>query len=215
MTRSWALERQGSALVSRGHQVCGFVPMQGAGAHKGTANRLLAAGGDHAVGLWQDEQDTIDAAALSGVLDTPRVEMWTGITVEADERYSDQDLWLATALPNFSLITASQTALDDGIVALPWRYGTPAYADRANLAYRAKPRPIDGGLFEFGAVGHGPQAEQAARRLADQIAAWDSAGRPHPRLSVHPAGTPDADLPDGHVLDKKHTRLVISWLPAR
>ncbi|MEV6033545.1 methyltransferase, FxLD system [Nonomuraea sp. NPDC052116] len=215
LTRSWVLEHQGGALVSRDRQVCGFVAMQGAGAHKGTAIPLLEPDDDHTVGLWRDEQDTIDAAALSGVLDLPRVEVWTGITVGAGIRYSDQDLWLATTLPGFSLITASQKALDDGIVALPWRYGTPAFVDGPNLAYRPKPRPIDGAVFEFGAFAHGPQAEQSARRLADQIGAWNLAGRPEPRLSVHPAGTPDADLPDGHVLDKEHVRLVISWPTAR
>lgn len=215
MTRSWVLEHQGGALVSRDHQTCGFVAMQGAGAHQGTATPLLAASDEHAVGLWMDEQENINAEALSGVLELPRVEVWTGITVDAGTRYSDQDLWLATSLPGFSLITASQQALDDGIVALPWQYGTPAFVDGPNLAYRPKPRPLDGEVFEFGAFAHGPQAEQAARRLADQITAWDSAGRPSPRLSVHPAGTPDAELPDGHVLEKKHARLVISWPPAR
>ncbi|MFI6300172.1 methyltransferase, FxLD system [Nonomuraea sp. NPDC050790] len=215
MTRSWVLERQGDGLVSRDHQMCGFVAMQGAGAHQGTATPLFNAGGAHAVGLWRDEQDTIDAEALSGVLDQPRVEVWTGITVEAATRYSDQDLWLATSLPAFSLMTASQQALDDGLVALPWRYGTPAFVNGPNLAYRPKPRPLDGDVLEFGAFAHGPQAEQTAQRLADAIAAWDAAGRPSPRLSVHPADTPDAELPDGHLLDKKHTRLVISWPPAR
>ncbi|MGW0802825.1 methyltransferase, FxLD system [Nonomuraea sp. NPDC002799] len=215
ITRSWSLEHQGGALVSHDHQTCGFVAMQGAGTHQGTATPLLGTGGDHAVGLWRDEQDAIDAAALSGVLDLPCVEVWTGITVDAGTRYSNQDLWLAATLPGFSLITASQQALDDGIVALPWRYGTPAFVDGPNLAYRPKPRPLDGDVFEFGAFAHGPRAEQVARRLASEIAAWDSAGRLSPRLSVHPAGTPDAELPGGHVLEKKHTRLVISWLPAR
>ncbi|MEU9891317.1 methyltransferase, FxLD system [Sphaerisporangium sp. NPDC051011] len=212
LTRSWVLEQRGGALVSRGHQTCGFVPMQGAGAHSGVAIPLLH---DDAVGLWLDEQDSIEAAALSGVLDLPRVEVWTGITVGAGIRFSDQDLWLATTLPGFSLITASQKALDDDIVALPWRYGTPALADGPNLAYRTKPRTVDGGRYEFGVFAHGPQADHSARQLAEQIAAWDRAGRPTPRLSVHPAGTPDDELPDGYVLDKKHCRLLIAWSTAR
>ena len=47
--------------------------------------------------------------------------------------------------------------------------------------------------------------------MAEHISAWDKSGRPSPHLTVLPAGTPDADLPAGHVLDKRHTRLVISW----
>ncbi|MBO4273800.1 methyltransferase, FxLD system [Microbispora triticiradicis] len=213
ITRSWVLAHKDGTLESRGHQTCGFVPMQGAGAHRGTDIPLLD---ESAVGLWLDEQDTIEATALSGVLDLPRAEVWTGVTVDAGVRFSDQDLWLAATLPGFCLITASQEALDTGIVVLPWRYGTPAFVDGPNLAYRAKPRPVRGReVYEFGAFAHGPQAEQAARLLADQIIAWDQAGRPAPRLSVYSAGTSDGDLPDGYVLDKRHSRLVISWPTAR
>ncbi|MGH3888791.1 MAG: hypothetical protein ACRDSZ_19905 [Pseudonocardiaceae bacterium] len=31
------------------------------------------------------------------------------------------------------------------------------------------------------------------------------------RIEAHPAGPPDDHLPEGLVLDKKHTRVVISW----
>jgi protein-L-isoaspartate(D-aspartate) O-methyltransferase len=214
LTRSWVLERQDGMLASRGHQTCGFVPMRGAGAYRGTSVPLLPGG---AAGLWLDEGETIDAAALADVLSRPRAEVWTGVTASAGAPTSDQALWLATALPGFCLITASQQALDDGIVALPWQYGTPALVDGSALAYRTKPRPADdgGARVEFGAFAHGPQAEQAARLLAGQISAWDRAGRPAPRLEVYPADTPDSGLPDGLVLDKTHSRFVISWPTAR
>ena len=82
-----------------------------------------------------------------------------------------------------------------------------------DLAYRAKPRPLDGPdhLHEFGVVAHGPEAAAVARTMAAHISAWDQAGRPSPHLTVLPAGTPDEDLPAGYVLNKRHTRLVISW----
>jgi protein-L-isoaspartate(D-aspartate) O-methyltransferase len=85
------------------------------------------------------------------------------------------------------------------------------------LAYRAKPRPVAGDptRFEFGAYGHGPDAERAAGLLVEQIRAWDRAGRPGPHLTVYPAGTPDAVLTDGLVLDKRHSRALISWPTAR
>ena len=121
------------------------------------------------------------------------------------------------AQPGFCLITARQEAIDSGIVNLPWPHGTPAIIHGPTLAYRAKPRRAAGtdARYEFGAVGHGPGAAGAARLLAERIRAWDVAGRPRPRLTVLPAGTPDARLPAGYVLDKRHTRLVISWQPAR
>jgi protein-L-isoaspartate(D-aspartate) O-methyltransferase len=114
-------------------------------------------------------------------------------------------------------MTAQQKAMDSGVVDLPWRYGTPAFVDGATIAYRAKPRLIekDPSVYEFGAYAHGPDADRAAEVLAEQIRVWDRAGRPSPHLSVHPAGTPDADLPEGFLLDKRHTRVVISWPTAR
>ncbi|MEV6984695.1 methyltransferase, FxLD system [Sphaerisporangium sp. NPDC051017] len=212
MTRSWLLEQRDGHLVSRDHKMCGFVPMRGAGEHRGTGIPLLD---DPRVGLWLDERDGIDTAELAGVLDLARVETWTGITVGAGVVFSDQDLWLATTMPGFCLITCSQQAIDDGVVALPWQFGTPAFVDGPNLTYRPKPRKVNDEVYEFGAFAHGPRAQETAQLLADQIAAWDRAGRPAPRLSVRPAGTPDADLPDGYVLDKRHSRLVISWPSAR
>ncbi|MCW2917011.1 MAG: methyltransferase, FxLD system [Actinomycetia bacterium] len=214
MTRSWALEREDGVLVSRGHLMCGFVPMQGAGANHGTGIPLLEG---NQVGLWMDECQSIDGAYLDGVLSLPRAEVWSGVTTGPKVPYDDQDLWLATALPGFCLLTAQQEAIDNGIVGLAWRYGTPAFVHGGSVAYRAKPRQVeeDQGVYEFGAYAHGAGADQAAELLAEQIRAWDRAGRPSPRLSVHPAGTPGADLPSGFVLDKRHTRLVISWPTAR
>ena len=37
--------------------------------------------GDGVVGLWQDEGDAIAVGELAGVLDGPRAEMWTGVTI--------------------------------------------------------------------------------------------------------------------------------------
>ena len=66
---------------------------------------------------------------------------------------------------------------------------------------------------ELGAYAHGPNAAEAADRFADQIRIWDRDHRhgPGPRLTVHPADTPDADLPTRHVTNRRHTQIVISW----
>ena len=213
ITRSWALRHRNGALVSIGQLMCGFVPMQGAGAYRRPYVPLLP---DDAAGFWQDEDDAIDTGELTGVLSAPRTEAWTGVTIAPTVSFADLDLWLATTMPGSCLMTARQKVIDDGTVALSWQHGTPALADGANLAYRCKPRPLDGPerLHEFGVVAHGPDAAAVARTMAGHISAWDEAGRPTPHLTVLPAGTPDADLPSGYVLNKRHTRLVISWQPA-
>jgi protein-L-isoaspartate(D-aspartate) O-methyltransferase len=214
ITRSWALVHQSGALVSVDQLMCGFVPMQGAGAFGRAYVPLLP---DDMVGLWQDEDDDKDTEALTGVLSQPRAEAWSGVTIGPMVSFADLDLWLATTMPGSCVITARQKAIDDGTVALSWPHGTPALADGTNLAYRAKPRPVDGPdrLHEFGVVAHGPDAADVARTMAEHISSWDQAGRPSPHLTVLPAGTPDEDLPAGHVLNKRHTRLVISWHAAR
>jgi protein-L-isoaspartate(D-aspartate) O-methyltransferase len=216
ITRSWALEHQHqrdhqhAALVSVDQLMCGFVPMQGAGAFRRAYVPLLP---DDMVGLWQDEDDDTDLAELTGVLSQPRAEAWSGVTISPLTSLADLDLWLATTMPGSCLITARQQAIDEGTVSLSWPHGTPALAAGPNLAYRAKPRPLDGPdhQHEFGVVAHGPDAEGVAQTMAEHIKAWDEAGRPSAHLTVLPAETSDAGLSVGHVLRKRHTRLVISW----
>jgi protein-L-isoaspartate(D-aspartate) O-methyltransferase len=188
--------------------------MQGAGAFRRAYVPLLP--GD-LVGLWQDEEDVSDTTELTDVLTASRTEVWTGVTIAPMVPVADLDLWLATTMPGSRLMTAKQKAIDDGTVALSWQHGTPALAHGPNLAYRARPRPLEGPerLHEFGVVAHGPDAVNVAHMMTERIFAWDKAGRPPPHLTVLPAGTPDADLPAGYIVNKRHTRLVISWQPTR
>jgi protein-L-isoaspartate(D-aspartate) O-methyltransferase len=211
MTRSWALEHCGGHLVSRDHAMCGFVPMRGVGEHRG---REIPLHGEE-VGLWTDEEQKIDAASLEGVLSAPRSEVWSGVTVRKREQFSDQDLWLATTLSGFCLLTARQEAVDRRLVSPSWYLITPALLDGTSLGYCAKLRPVnpEQSVSEFGAYAHGPNADKVADRLVEQIRIWDRDHRhgPGPRLTVYPAGTTTTDLPAGFVLDKRHTRIVISW----
>jgi protein-L-isoaspartate(D-aspartate) O-methyltransferase len=71
-------------------------------------------------------------------------------------------------------------------------------------------------VFEFGAYGHGPRGGELAERLAGQIRVWDreQRHRPRPRLTVVPADARARDIPDGFVLTKRHSKIVISWAGA-
>jgi protein-L-isoaspartate(D-aspartate) O-methyltransferase len=209
-TWAWALDREDGHLAGRAHEMCGFLPAQGAGEHRGRSIPVDGAG----VGLWTDEPADMGREALTGVLATARAEAWTGVTAGSwYGQFSDQNLWLL-ALPEFCVLTASQAAIDQRLVAPYGRFGTPALAGGGSLAYRAG-RPVDeeGTIFEAGAYGHGPRAAELAECMAAQIRIWDRDHRPGPGpvLTVHPAGTPDGDLPAGYVLNKRHTTLVLSW----
>jgi protein-L-isoaspartate(D-aspartate) O-methyltransferase len=220
LTRSWLLRRDGGTLVASDHFTCGFVPLRGAGARSGLSIPLR----DHpAVSLWLGEDAASDQVRdMRGILDLPRVHVRSGVNFDPAEPSSGQDMWLATTMPGFCQVIADQEAIDAGIVSLTWRWGSPAQIDGTTLAYRGTPLPTqkstdgqqDSGeaVREFVTYAHGPCAVRAAALLAEQIGAWDRAGRPRPRLRVYPAGTPDGDLAEGFRLDKWHSRIVIDFL---
>jgi len=209
--RSWALERRNGYLIGGDPRTCGFVPMQGV--DKNRSRSVSLHGGQ--VNFWAGEQQA-DATALSEALSMARVEAWSGVTVRDGEKIlGNLDLWLAR-LPEFWLLSAKQDAVDRGLVSPDWPMATPALIDRGgSLAYQPKLRPMnaDKTIRELGVYAHGPHAAEVAERFVEQIRIWDRDHRhgPGPRLTVHPAGTPDADLPAGLVIDKRHTRMMVSW----
>jgi protein-L-isoaspartate(D-aspartate) O-methyltransferase len=209
MTRSWALQRAGNHLVSSSNLLCGFVPVQGAGA---TTGRNVALG--NGVTLWLTEADQdIDPGPVADVFSHDRHEARSGVIVPNGRGSADLDIWLSSHLPGFASMIIPQDAVDSGLVDPSWRFGTPAFVDGGTLAYRGRLRQVgDAGTeFEYVVYAHGPDAARAAEEMAGQIRAWAKVGRPSPTLFVFPAGTPDAELPAGMVLDKKHSRLVFAW----
>lgn len=115
LTRSVAFQREDGYLVARDYEVCGFVPMQGAGARQ---ERLIVLhhGESEQVGL-RLEDGQADTGKLRGVLTRPRTEAWSGVVMERGLPYDDLDLWLATALPNYALLATTRQARERGLVA--------------------------------------------------------------------------------------------------
>ncbi|MGH3828842.1 MAG: methyltransferase, FxLD system [Pseudonocardiaceae bacterium] len=207
LTRSIVFERDGGHLASRSYELCGFVPMQGAGEYR---ERLVLLDGE-AVGLRVDDGQQVDADLLRETLFQPRVQAWSQVMLSSDERFDGLHLWLAVTLPNFGRLTAQREAVDCGIVAHAWPLGVPTAVEGGNLAYLGlRPVTPDRQRFEFGAYGHGSAARELVNQMVRHIQSWDGSSL-NARIGAHPAATPDADLPDGRVIDKKHTRVVISW----
>jgi protein-L-isoaspartate(D-aspartate) O-methyltransferase len=209
MTRSWALRRSGDRLVSESHRLCGFVSVQGDGAHE--VRYVDIADGVH---LRLDENQRIDPAGLAGLLIQPREEAWAQVSLPPRTVLADLDLWLATRLtretPEFVVLSAQEAAVESGIVAPAWRFGTPAILNEGTFCYRSALR-WTGRFFDLGAYAHGPQAAAAVGRMVEHMRAWVDAGSPPPVLYVLPARIPDGDLPEGTVLDKRHSRLVLAF----
>ncbi|MEU6997313.1 methyltransferase, FxLD system [Nonomuraea sp. NPDC046570] len=210
LTRSIAFARDGGRLVGESVEPCGFVAMQGSGAH---AERLLFLR-DREVVLLFDEGLPDEPESLDGVLDLPRAEAWSGVMVGGVEPFDTLHLWLATALPGFCLL-AVDPLLDSGVVSPANRQACAAVVDVGAFAYLTVRRVSGRGRsrYEFGVYAHGRDADGLADRMAEQIGHWDRRHRsgPGPRITAYPAGTPDERLPGGQVVDKRHTRLVITW----
>lgn len=208
LTRSVAFEPEGGRLVGREYELCGFVPMQGTGANR---ERLVWLQEDE-VALRVDDGQPVDEDGLREALSAPRIEVWSQVTAGTGERLDGLHLWLAVSLPAFGLLTASQGAVDRGVVAHAWRLGVPATFDAASFAYLTlRPTGPERQRFELGAYGHGHDGGKLAGAMVEHIRSWDGSSL-DARIEAYPAGTPDDRLGSGAlVLDKRHTRVLVSW----
>lgn len=208
LTRSVAFERENGRLVDRGYELCGFVPMQGAGERR---ERLVPLHGDEVRLRLDDDQDA-DADALRAALSMPRREAWSGLTLGKNNRFDGLYLWMAMRLPDFGLLAATDTARERGLVAHSWTLGIPTLLHGDSFAYLTyRPTSEEREQFEFGAYGHGPRADEAVEKLAGLIRSWDGTSL-NARITVYPKDTPDELLPsDALVLARRHTRIAITW----
>ncbi|MGH3911832.1 MAG: methyltransferase, FxLD system [Pseudonocardiaceae bacterium] len=208
LTCSVVFERDGDRLVSQGYELCSFVPMQGVGT---PTERLVSLDGDE-VSLRVDGNQPIDADRLRAALSQPRVQAWSGVTSGADGRFDGLHLWLAMVVPTFGVLTARKEAVARGVVTHAWALGIPTAVEGGSFAYLGlSPVTPDSKRREFGVYGHGPDAEELAHQVVGHIQSWDGSSL-DARIEVYPLDTPDDQLPRGAlVLDKKHTRVAISW----
>jgi protein-L-isoaspartate(D-aspartate) O-methyltransferase len=211
--RLFLFERGNGHLVSRDVKPYGFVSIRGAGA---VPQRTVRLGGEH-VRLIIDDRQPADADALTASLSCPREQAWTGVSLDtAEGRLPSLDLWLASALDTYGRVHADSDAVDRGLVGLTLPAGSSATWHGATLAYitvRAATGPGGTARYELGASAHGPDRARLATRLAEQVRAWDRDVRsgPGPTVRAYPAGTPDALLAKGRVVERRHARYVISY----
>ncbi|MEV7778813.1 methyltransferase, FxLD system [Kitasatospora sp. NPDC088351] len=212
LTRSVALRRVGGHLVSSSALICGFVPMQGVAAHQ---ERLLLVRGTDEIGLRFDDGLPADPSLLDNAVTTPRTEIWTGVEVGRTEPIDTLQLYLATLLPGFCIM-AVDAELDTGLVAPNNRSFALAAVEGGNFAYLTTRRTPDDKSVEYGVHAFGPAGPAFADTVREHVRAWarEHRGGPGPHIAVYPAGTPDDQLPGGRVIDKKDSRITISWPPA-
>lgn len=205
LTRSVALERDGAVLRSGSVQMCGFIPMRGAGA---VAEQNVWVGGkDGDLLLRIDDGRPADTGALGRALDYAQAVTWTGVPFVMPEIL---DFWLA-GISGFCRVLASATAVDASRVCAPlFPWGSMGVFDGGTVAYLT----ARGDLPELGVCAYGPDGRGLADMVAERIRQWDSEGGPGMavQVEVHPAGA--ACPSDGWlVIGKKHSRVVIRMVP--
>lgn len=212
-TRAIAFRKHGRVLRATGFTFCGFVRDRGPSARAVPAVGLA----DSELQLRFPDGVPVDITGLDEALVGPRHEVATGVAVAGNESFETLQLFLATTLPTFCRLARNRDQ-DSGITALPKHSDAAAITAAGSLAYLTHTLVQDGPTperrrSEFVAHGFGPSGPALAERLATAVQRWDVHERDHsyPELEVHPVGTPDADLPAGHRLDKIHSRLVWTW----
>ena len=209
LTRVISFEHRDGHLENVSERIFGFVPMQGAGAHQ--AHTVILAGGE--VALRFDDAAPADPDELAGAVGTERAEVWTGARIGRQELLQSIEMWLATALDGFCVLSLDREKAT-GLISLP---GKKAFAMAAvgggSFAYLTTRASEDPDEVEFGVHAYGPGRAALAELVAVHVRTWEAhlRGGSGTRFALYPSATPDDQLPGGRVVDKKHHRVVISW----
>ncbi|MGW1040993.1 methyltransferase, FxLD system [Streptomyces sp. NPDC002547] len=213
-TRAIALRKRGSVLEAGPGDwtFCGFIRDRGSAAR--TTPTVDLPGG---LQLRFEDGLPADTAGLDQSVRGPRYELGTGVCVVGGESFETLQLLLATTLDGFCRL-AVDGEHDGGLATVPRGADAAALVSEESLAYLTHLLIKDGDTpaerrSEFIVHAFGPAGEGLAQQMAARVRDWDSTVRAagYPHLTVHPAGTADQELPEGHVLDKADSRLVFRW----
>jgi len=217
-TRSLGFRGAGDHWESDSAQLCGFVPMQGAG--QAPLRRVPLAGpdGGHVTLRPGDETGPEDAGLRDGALGTGPVTVWSGLVIAKGVGFEDLQLWLAGGfLPGFCRVDGSDgQALPAAECNKTW-FGFGGVLGDSFSVMAMRKTGVPGAEFEFGARAFGPHAAAAAEALIAQVAAWDARSRAIPgnAFAYWPAGTEIPLLGDRvGAFRKRHGTVTLTWPPA-
>ncbi|MER5938651.1 methyltransferase, FxLD system [Streptomyces sp. NPDC001928] len=216
VSRSIAYEQHDGRWVSLGSEMNTFMPLR-----RGIADddrRVIPLSTDGAVRLQAPAGLNIDADALAGVLDQPRTEEWTGMTVRAMESPEWMELFVTCSLPSGLIrMLFPQSAKGTLLTEDPYPSST-AVVDKGAVTYLArrlaKEKTHDGDrLWEFGVIGHGPGSDELVARVADAIRTWDRDYRHREAtFEIQPLDAPEIEQRPGlFALDTPLNRIVVDW----
>ncbi|MGW0822525.1 methyltransferase, FxLD system [Streptomyces sp. NPDC002845] len=195
-------------------EMCTFMPLRAGVADD--PRRLVSLTDDGAVVLQFNEEQQADEAALSGVLEQPGTEAWSGVTFRGPESPEFMWLWLSCTLDNaLSRMEVDRKAI--GVGRLREGFRPMAAAEHGSVAYltlRKADTDQDGNqLYEAGAVGHGPAGKELADRVTEEMRIWDRGFRGRDvAFEIQPLdAAPLSSKPGRFALDNPINRVVIEW----
>ncbi|RKF24704.1 methyltransferase, FxLD system [Micromonospora globbae] len=213
-SRSIIFERYEGGWRDVGSELAVFMPLRGIG---DDARRLVTLTDEQDVALQIHKDQNVDAAALAGVLESERHELWTGVLFPPMVPYEWLDLWLACRLDNAIMrMNVQPQAIERGTVSPMFPWGAMATTRGQDLAYltiRPAPPAADGGkLYEVGVLGHGPSGKDLAQHVADEIRVWDADYRARTVHFEIPDAPTEANPSAGHfVLPRPHHPITVTW----
>jgi protein-L-isoaspartate(D-aspartate) O-methyltransferase len=216
VSRSIAYEQRDRRWVSLGSEMNTFMPLR-----RGIADddrRVIPLSTDGSVRFQAPAGLNIDADALAGVLDQPRTEEWTGMTVRAMESPEWMELFLTCSLPSGLIrMLFPQSAKGTLLTEDPYPSST-AVVDKGAVTYLARrvskeTTPEGNKLWEFGVIGHGPGSDELAAEVADTIRTWDREYRGREAtFEIQPLDAPEIERRPGlFALDTPLNRIVVDW----
>ena len=195
----------GEGLQSISSEMCGFMPLRASVASDPRRVIPLTPPGDVTLEVQQDQ--TADAAALTGVLDTEPGTVWTGVSLRDAQSADGLSLWLTCTVPGGMFgMSARPAAVERGIVTPMFRWGAVAAVDSGSLAYLTLGPPEQteapgdpeapggsggpGTMREIGVVGHGAHGQDLARVVVGQVHQWAREYQSRtPSFTVTPLGS--------------------------
>ncbi|MER6735852.1 methyltransferase, FxLD system [Streptomyces puniciscabiei] len=209
--------KRDDALVSEEPlTVCGFVPMQGAGAWEPNLRTLPGCG----IRLAFEDGRPTPVDQLAPAFDMAPSTVRTHVTVQGEEPFDSLTLYVAGALPGFCRLCVDPDHHTGLSSPPPPHWPGAAMVRGTSLARLAHERIGDAengeGLYEFVIHGYGPAGHLAATEMAGHVQHWqrNHHAAPCPHVTVQPkdATGPTSAYTDGlHVFHKKHTLIKIDW----
>lgn len=216
VSRSIAYEQRDGRWVSLGSEMNTFMPLR-----RGIADddrRVIPLSTDGTVRLQAPAGQNIDADALAGVLDQPRTEEWTGMTVRAMESPEWMELFVTCSLPSGLIRMLFPQSAKGGLLTEDPYPSSTAVVDKGAVTYLARrlskeKTPEGDRLWEFGVIGHGPGCDELAAKVADAIRTWDREYRGREAtFEIQPLDAPEIEQRPGlFALDTPLNRIVVDW----